>query len=86
MPRLFSVSCTELTGFIYEKNWLDYSLLLYVFLLQIAQRVLDILIKAQGSLMGYTIKSHRETKGKLLEKSLMGRRASETVQQSVLFG
>lgn len=85
MPRLFSVSCRELTGFIYEKNWLDYSLLLYVFLLQIAQRVLDILIKAQGSLMGYTIKSHRETKGKL-EKSLMGRRASETVQQSVLFG
>lgn len=65
-----------------KKNCLDYPPLLYIFLLETALRVLYILIKVQAILMVCTVKLHKGTKGELLEKSLMGRRANETFQQS----
>lgn len=70
--------------FIYEKNCLDYPPLLYISLLETAPRVLYILIKLQAILMVCAVKLHKGTKGKQLEKSLMGRRANETFQQSSL--
>lgn len=69
--------------FIYENNWLNFSLMTYV-LLETAQSVLDILVKLQARQIGCSVKLHKETKGKLLEKSLVGSKVSEKFQQSSL--
>lgn len=64
------------------KNWL-FSTILHI-ASKTAQGALDILIKLQASLMDCIIKLYEETKGKFLEKSLIGKRAKETLQQSSL--